>query len=31
MYFVKDNVVLSPDARSSEKFMHGIKVLIAKN
>jgi len=31
VHFVKENVVLSEDSRSSEKFMHGIKVLIAKN
>ena len=31
VHFVKENVVLSPDSRSSEKFMHGIKVLMAKN
>ncbi len=31
IHFVKENVVLAPDARSSEKFMHGIKVLMAKN
>jgi len=31
IHFVKENVVLSPDSRSSEKFMHGIKVLVAKN
>lgn len=31
IHFVKENVVLSPDSRSSEKFMHGIKVLMAKN
>ena len=31
IHFVKENVVLSRDARSSEKFMHGIKVLMAKN
>jgi DNA invertase Pin-like site-specific DNA recombinase len=31
IHFVKENVVLTPDARSSEKFMHGIKVLMAKN
>jgi len=31
IHFVKESVVLSPDARSSEKFMHGIKVLMAKN
>jgi site-specific DNA recombinase len=29
--FVKENVVLSRDSRSSEKFMHGSKVLMAKN
>jgi site-specific DNA recombinase len=31
VHFVKENVVLSPDSHSSEKFMHGIKVLMAKN
>ena len=31
IHFVKENVVLSTDSRSSEKFMHGIKVLMAKN
>jgi len=31
VHFVKENVVLSENARSSEKFMHGIKVLMAKN
>jgi DNA invertase Pin-like site-specific DNA recombinase len=31
IHFVKENVVLSPNARSSEKFLHGIKVLMAKN
>src|ERR1039457_4042378 len=31
IHFVKENVVLSPDSRSNEKFMHGIKVLMAKN
>lgn len=31
IHFIKENVVLSRDARSSEKFMHGIKVLMAKN
>jgi len=29
--FVKEGVVLSRGSRSSEKFMHGIKVLMAKN
>jgi site-specific DNA recombinase len=31
IHFAKENVVLSRDSRSSEKFMHGIKVLMAKN
>ncbi|MBP6965129.1 MAG: recombinase family protein [Armatimonadetes bacterium] len=31
IHFVKENVILSPDSRSTEKFMHGIKVLMAKN
>jgi DNA invertase Pin-like site-specific DNA recombinase len=31
IHLVKENVVLSQDSRSSEKFMHGIKVLMAKN
>ena len=31
VHFVKEGVVLSPDSRSSEKFVHGIKVLMAKN
>uniref|UniRef100_Q028A0 Recombinase n=1 Tax=Solibacter usitatus (strain Ellin6076) TaxID=234267 RepID=Q028A0_SOLUE len=31
VHFVKENVVLSKDSRSHEKFMHGIKVLMAKN
>jgi site-specific DNA recombinase len=31
IHFVKKNVVLARDSRSSEKFMHGIKVLMAKN
>ena len=31
IHFVKEGVVLSRDSRSSEKFMHGIKVLMAKN
>ena len=30
-HFVKESVVLSKESRSSEKFMHGIKVLMAKN
>lgn len=31
IHFVKENVVVSQESRSSEKFMHGIKVLMAKN
>ena len=31
IHFVKENVVLAHDSRSSETFMHGIKVLMAKN
>src|SRR5262249_51233033 len=31
IHFPKEGVVLSQDSRSSEKFMHGIKVLMAKN
>jgi site-specific DNA recombinase len=31
VHFVKENTVLSPDARSSEQFIHGIKVLMARN
>jgi DNA invertase Pin-like site-specific DNA recombinase len=31
VHLVKENVVLSAESRSHEKFMHGIKVLMAKN
>jgi len=31
MHFPKESVVLSRESRASEKFMHGIKVLMAKN
>ena len=31
VHFPKEGTVLSNDSRSSEKFMHGIKVLMAKN
>ncbi len=31
LHFVKENVVISEESRSSEKLMHGIKVLMAKN
>jgi len=30
-HFITENVVLSPESPSHEKFMHGIKVLMAKN
>ena len=31
IHLVKEGTVLSEDSRSSEKFMHGIRVLMAKN
>ena len=31
IHFVKENTVLAPDSRSSEKFMHNIKVVLARN
>ena len=31
IHLVKEGIVLSRDSRSSEKFVHGIKVLMAKN
>ena len=31
VHFVKENAVVSKTSRSSDKFMHGIKVLMAKN
>lgn len=31
IHLVKENTILSDGSRSSEKFMHGIKVLMAKN
>ena len=31
IHFAKEGVVLSPESHSSEKFLHGIKVLMAKN
>src|SRR5580704_12180500 len=31
IHFPKEGVVLSRESRSSEKFMHGIKVLMSKN
>ena len=30
MHFVKENVIISPDSKSAEKFVFGIKVLCAK-
>ena len=31
IHFVKENFILTKDSRSSEKFMHGLNVLMAKN
>jgi len=31
IHFVKDGTILSPDSKSSEQFIHGIKVLMARN
>jgi site-specific DNA recombinase len=31
IHLVKEGVILSDDSRSTEKFMHGIRVLMAKN
>ena len=31
VHFVKEGTVISDESRSSEKFVHGIKVLMAKN
>jgi site-specific DNA recombinase len=31
VHFAKEGLILSRESRSSEKFMHGIKVLMAKN
>src|SRR5216683_6246718 len=31
VHFVKEGAIVSKDSRSSDKFMHGIKVLMAKN
>src|SRR5262249_46658985 len=31
VHFAKENAVVSKSSRSSDKFMHGIKVLMAKN
>ena len=31
IHLVKENVILTPESRSNEKFIHGLKVLMAKN
>ena len=31
VHFVKENVIIGPDSRSSDQFLHGIKVLMARN
>jgi len=31
IHFVKENAIVSPNSRSSEKLMHGMKVLMARN
>ena len=31
IHFVKEAVVISPESRSADQFMHGIKVLMARN
>lgn len=31
IHFVKESIILNDEAKSSEKFVHGIKVLMAKN
>jgi DNA invertase Pin-like site-specific DNA recombinase len=31
IHFVKENVIISPEARSADQFLHGIKVLMARN
>lgn len=31
IHFPKENVIIGPESRSSEKFLHGIKVLMANN
>lgn len=31
IHFVKENAVIGPDSRSAEQFLHGIKVLMARN
>ena len=31
IHFIKENFIYSQQSRSSEKFVHGIKILMAKN
>ena len=31
IHFVKENVVIGPESRSTDQFVHGIKVLMARN
>lgn len=31
IHFVKENTIIGPNSRSSEQFVHGIKVLVARN
>ena len=31
IHFVKENVIIGPDSRSSEQLVHGIQVLMARN
>ena len=31
IHFVKENTIIGPETRSSEQFVHGIKVLMARN
>lgn len=31
IHFIKENTIIAPDSRSSDKLMHGIKVVMAKN
>ncbi|MEQ1941303.1 recombinase family protein [Mesorhizobium sp. VNQ89] len=31
IHFIKENTIISPNSRSSDKLMHGIKVVMAKN
>jgi site-specific DNA recombinase len=31
IHFVKENVIIGPESRSTDQFVHGIKVLMARN